>query len=628
MQEETAELPSDWNQPQGRPTRQAPFSLPDPATLDADSPVAPIAIASPTSSFSSSAHSFNLRSPPTHSSSFSPASDNPAVLLDGPLTDLLPPAIGSPTSGSSTDGGSLKEWVNRENGSNSSTTRAPTARRIVSAPLGLWSTSPPSRSSPLAQSFSSMLEDESFLLPRYPASPPSSFRTTPIPSSHRRRRSSASLHNPPFGSLVGSFENSLLSGRMSALPSKPLPFVCSIGVLGSRDAPTKLQCPSHLHVDFGAVFYSSKEDRKTSPYVGTVDLEGHFISLLSPSTTTATKLPRFPGYQVPVRGQVQIVLKNSNQTAFKPFLVPYDLEGLNRNGRGGRTFLRQKSYSVEREDAKGTIRFAIHLTFCSPPLKRGSQKEPKYYLYQSIRLVFDSQAFDPREKVRVVLEGPAEFLHGSKGMLKGGEDEEDRRRWRESQFGDYKGPGEEWEMTRRDAKAALSQKEAKIREGGARRDPHEADGGGEDSMSISTDNPSHYTPSYDIPPTTSAPASSFSFANLPSPIVSPLYPPPPVSTTTTLPPHRHPLSMSTTFSSPVSPVFPPLHPLPISFDRVPSPISSDLTRTFSRDRKQSGVSGLSLSRPSSPALFQVATEETREVKRKASESRERELCGR
>ncbi|GAA5971163.1 hypothetical protein JCM3765_006156 [Sporobolomyces pararoseus] len=629
MEEGTSTDQQDWYESHaaGRLTRQSSSYGSKVYPIGSETSAVPIAIASPTSPFSSSAHSFNLRSPPSPSSFF-PSSDDPTTLLDGPLTDLLPPAIGSPTSGSSTDEGtSLAGWTKREN---ESIPRASTSRRIVSAPLGLWSTSPP-RSSPLSQSFSSMLDHDT-ILSHYPSSPPSSCRTTPISSAHRRRRSSASLHQyPPFGSLVGSFENSLLSGRMSALPSKPLPFTCSIGVLGSRDAPKKLQCPHHLHVDFGAVFYSSKEDRKTSPYVGAVDLEGHFVSLLSSATSSPSqgrKIPKFPGYQVPVRGQVQIVLKNSNQTAFKPFLVPYDLEGLNRDGRGGRTFLRQKSYLVEREDAKGTLRFAIHLTFCSPPIKKGGQKEkePKYYLYQTIRVVFASQAFDPKEKVRVVLEGPAEFLHGSKGTLTGTEDEEERNRWRESQYGDYRGPGEEWEHSRRESRGELHRKETE--EVG---ETLPSSGGGDSSGT--TTNPSTYITDSNIPTPANTTATSL-FANLPISSIPPSSTVPlpfgPSSVNVRHSMHPHPLSISTTFSSPVSPVFPPLHPspAPLTFDRVPSPSSSDLVRGFSRDRKQSSVSGLSLSRPNSPALFNVALEETREIKRKAGNSRERELCGR
>lgn len=119
--------------------------------------------------------------------------------------------------------------------------------------------------------------------------------------------------------------------------------------------------------------------------------------------------------------------------------------------------MRQKSYLVDREDAKGTLRFAIHLTFCSPPIKKGllKEKEAKYYLYQTIRLVFASQAFDPTEKVRVVLEGPAEFVHGTKRVNDREEDPDERRKWRESQYGEYRGPGEEWETARRNFEQSL-----------------------------------------------------------------------------------------------------------------------------------------------------------------------------
>ncbi|GAA5836331.1 hypothetical protein JCM3766R1_003491 [Sporobolomyces carnicolor] len=553
-----------------------------------DKPVAPIAIASPTSPFSSSAHSFNLRSPPGRNpSSFSPASDDPTVLLDGPLCDLVPATtVGSPTSESSLEcprslalgvGGRGGWGVEGRLGSSPPpvTKTGPTPRRIVSAPLGLWThpNSPP-RASPLSRSVSSMLDEEDdLLLPqRDPSSPPSLYRPvpTPVPSTHRRRRSSASLHNPPFGSLVGSFENSILSGRMSALPSRPLQFTCSIGVLGSRDAPKRLQCPSHLHVEFGAVFYSSPEDSRTSPYVGTVDLERHFVSLLSSSTSH--RPPKFPGYQVPCRGQVQIVLKNSNQTAFKPFLVPYDLGGLNRNGQGGRTFLRQKSYLVEREaeNAKGTIRFAIHLTFCSPPLKKGvagggaAGKEPKYYLYQNIRLVFAPQAFDPREKVRVVLEGPAEFLYGpsssSSGSLEGSDgrdDKQERQKWREGQFGDYRGPGEEWETAREEFKQRVREQEQP-----------RLDGGGVIASDTTGCEPSQYTPELDLSRHEATP--SFDFVDTFLPAASPQQVVHSSSARARLPISRHPLSVSTTFSSPVSPVFPALHPAPspLTFDRT------------------------------------------------------------
>ncbi|BGP15198.1 hypothetical protein JCM10213v2_003157 [Rhodosporidiobolus nylandii] len=247
---------------------------------------------------------------------------------------------------------------------------------------------------------------------------------------------------------------------MSALPSIPLPFIASIGVLGSPDTPLRLRCPAHLHVPFTAVFYSPPgEISAASPYVGTVDLEAHYLSLLdvAPTDSAASiKLPRFPGYQIPVRGQLQLVLKNGQQTAFKPFLIPYDLTDLERDGKGGRTFLRQKSYAVGEDRVQGPLRFAVHLQFCSPPAakaKKGAPPpEPKFYLYHAIRVVFASRGLDSTDKFRVVLEGPEELVGGAGP--------------REERFGAYAGPGQDWETARKKAKAREKARLASATKGG------------------------------------------------------------------------------------------------------------------------------------------------------------------
>lgn len=287
-----------------------------------------------------------------------------------------------------------------------------------------------------------------------PNSPPQS-HLTPSPNSRRRRRSSASLStsagSAPFGSFVGSFEQSLLSGRLSALPSLPLPFVLSIGVLGGEDAPMRLKCPPHISLPFGAFFYSTAvetdSNKNGSPYVGTVDLEAHYLSMLSsPSTAQAGPPPRFPGYQLPIRGQLQLVLKNPNATAIKLFLVPYDLSGLNRGAHGGKTFLRQKSYTVD-PDGRERLRYAVHLHFCSPPITPSSSSsvkraEPKYYLHNNVRLVFASRGLDSTDKLKVVAEGPQGVMTEQSSNFS----------LDDSRFAPYNGPGVEWEMARRKIK--------------------------------------------------------------------------------------------------------------------------------------------------------------------------------
>ncbi|KAG0046970.1 hypothetical protein BGZ83_007879 [Gryganskiella cystojenkinii] len=337
------------------------------------------------------------------------------------------------------------------------------------------------------------------------------------------RRSSlnpvSSSHGDLFGSLVGSYEESILSGRMSTLPSKPLIFMAQIGALANqdyKDCPPKLRCPKHVQLEFPAVFYdydSSSRHRgnaqphqtsayssshshshsmtqslsfsgtqylhqtlsgsgsihkpsqshsfshhasispsfhtmgclhsmgsfSSSPVLGSYFPHGgnstlshgsgqgsalHHLSHAVPTTQDDPILPyvgnldldsgfrgsrRFArmqgGMRLPLRGQVQVMIKNPNKTVVKVFLVPYDFTDM---PPGSKTFLRQKHYSTgpgmgpssttANSQSGGTLRYAIHLQFCCPA--------PGYvYLYRSIRVVFANRVPDGKESLRVVLEG-------------------------------------------------------------------------------------------------------------------------------------------------------------------------------------------------------------------------------
>ncbi|KAK2764315.1 hypothetical protein FQN54_009007 [Arachnomyces sp. PD_36] len=221
--------------------------------------------------------------------------------------------------------------------------------------------------------------------------------TSTYPSySPQSRRPSYSSDLPPLqhAPMVGSYEESILRGRMSTTPSKPLDFTAQIGVLGRGNCKSNLRCPPHVTVPFPAVFYSyptagsgrSISDDSPSPYVGLIDIENSlqkeepsgtkrrrrhtspFISQdahgeeegRSQRTPAAAQLERRrrekrsrrsqspkapPGgcYRIPQQGQLQIIIKNPNKTAVKLFLVPYDLEGMEP---GTKTFIRQRSYSA------------------------------------------------------------------------------------------------------------------------------------------------------------------------------------------------------------------------------------------------------------------------------------------
>ncbi|CAB4396964.1 unnamed protein product [Rhizophagus irregularis] len=223
---------------------------------------------------------------------------------------------------------------------------------------------------------------------------PSLTTSSSTPNSFRSMRHN-SLHGQfSIGSLVGSYEESILNGRMSTFPSKPITFIAQIGVLDV--------------------------DNPVTPYVGNVDLENGL---------TGERFKKFAGgYRIPLKGQLQIVIKNLNKTAVKIFLVPYDLSDM---PPGTKTFIRQKSYTIpssynsmiqdygvgdktnnNNNDSftKSTLRYAIHLQFCSPAKK-------KVYLYKYVRVVFANRVPNGSEKLNVVNIGPGEPKYVPMGSL-------------------------------------------------------------------------------------------------------------------------------------------------------------------------------------------------------------------
>jgi hypothetical protein len=193
-----------------------------------------------------------------------------------------------------------------------------------------------------------------------PSSPPST--ATPRPRPSHRRLSSTSFSSPTF---QGSYTTSLLTGRMSTPPSPPVPFSVSIGVLGqSPQCPKALRCPGHVEVQFGASWYEMM-----GPYVGTVDLDEFYSapqtapSPPQPSTPAATLPTSQPGYRVPPKGQLQLVIKNQLGTIVKFLLIPYDLLDMPPRSR---TFFRQMWYGHSKTgEGKPVLRYAVHLHFVS-----------------------------------------------------------------------------------------------------------------------------------------------------------------------------------------------------------------------------------------------------------------------
>ncbi|KAJ3012710.1 UNVERIFIED_CONTAM: hypothetical protein HDU68_001064 [Siphonaria sp. JEL0065] len=328
---------------------------------------------------------------------------------------------------------------------------------------GIFSTTPPVRPlfhQNLSVSYTQHLTPTNGQLPSSPSShfqiTPTSFFTLPA----------ADLLS---GSLIGSYEESILNGRMSSLPSKPLPFIADLGVvaLGKCKNPA-LKCPKGLRLCFDACFYefggcggstSSKvpdwmnsgngcvkgggEFEGVSPYVGNVDVEGlsgmvwtggdeYEDAAETCENGTAVKecgeegfrKKWIGGWRVPPKGQLQIIIKNPAGTAIKVFLIPYDFRDMPPNTK---TFLRQKIYVV-KPTATTTPTVSIPPTTPVSSLRRNSLSAPtipskdrlrdaihvhfqctsrkRIYVTRQVRVVFGHKGLESDEKCRVLTEGP------------------------------------------------------------------------------------------------------------------------------------------------------------------------------------------------------------------------------
>ncbi|ODQ68372.1 hypothetical protein NADFUDRAFT_49017 [Nadsonia fulvescens var. elongata DSM 6958] len=213
-------------------------------------------------------------------------------------------------------------------------------------------------------------------------------------SAYYRRMSFGSVPRERRRSLVGSYEESLFSGRMSAPSSKPIPFFVKIGALEHCAQSGKTpQCFRQVKIPFEAVFYKLGDAGEETPYVGEVDIRQYYKSKskldTKPRSSTlqknCKKRMNFPGYKVGSKGQFQFIISNSEKTAFKVILVPYDLTNMPRKSK---TFIRQKIFLVENHKSisatKGSLAQAVHIPVACP-------STGKYYIYGQVRLVFSNR---------------------------------------------------------------------------------------------------------------------------------------------------------------------------------------------------------------------------------------------
>lgn len=178
--------------------------------------------------------------------------------------------------------------------------------------------------------------------------------------------------------------------------------------------PSSLRKPPQVCIEFPASWYEL-----SGPYVGSADIAR--AQPASGNAEASTIISRL-GYRIPPKGQVQIVLKNPLGTPLKLLMAPYDLLDM---PSGSKTLLRFR-YVTGADGTKEAIRYAVHLSFVSPPVVPPKPTptvdacvfdmeldpvpepaavpapKPRIYITGSIRLVFPSRTPDNDETLRCV----------------------------------------------------------------------------------------------------------------------------------------------------------------------------------------------------------------------------------